>query len=490
MGIKDVFNQFIYGLTTEDRYAEYDHNAYAQDTNNNTAHLTSQNNSRSNSIQMNDTSNIAADQSQGENEGVSEAILAWRHIDDWTNANHSDLHASLADPCTKQDLFKAEQDLQVNFPPSVRASLRIHDGQEDLDSLQGAGGLIYGLQLMSLSEIVEMTKTWRLVSEKLQADLHDKQIKDKLFSPHASSSEINLSMHHSNLTSDQLVEARPGAISGGSGSADDVSTQELAKKMSLANGGRKLNVNNPDLIPRQQSIPPQCVRAQYCDWNWIPLVTDNSGNHIAIDLNPDVKGTYGQVILFGRDYDTKFVIAKNWGDFLLSFTNDLGQGNFYFDVEEEEDDFYGGDGQLLFKDKRTGRELPYLTVLTTRTITKLRAGQPLPQRQQQQHRSTPVSSQDRSKTNLSNVTQAQAQAQAPADVELVHVEDDEDEVKTVEPVAQEEEEEEEKTEEVIEPAETTETTTSTTEASVDATVTDAAAAEEEELSNDFKEIAL
>lgn len=35
-----------------------------------------------------------------------------------------------------------------------------------------------------------------------------------------------------------------------------------------------------------------------------------------MDLDPDVKGTYGQIINFGRDEEDKFVIAPSLKDFL------------------------------------------------------------------------------------------------------------------------------------------------------------------------------
>ncbi|KAL6943332.1 hypothetical protein ACO0OE_003213 [Hanseniaspora uvarum] len=121
-------------------------------------------------------------------------------------------------------------------------------------------------------------------------------------------------------------------------------------------------------LPRQGSIPPAFIKLQYCNPKWIPVVTDNAGNHIAIDLDPGMKGTVGQVIIFGRDFDTKFVIAENWGDFMTSFVNDLKSGNWDLD-EDSDNDYLKGDGELIFIDYAAGSRVyeDYLNVLKRRT---------------------------------------------------------------------------------------------------------------------------
>ena len=100
----------------------------------------------------------------GGKEGVSEVLLAWRHINSWTEEHNPDLNATLGDPVSNNDLNQAEEDLEISFPSSVKVSLRIHDGQEDMESMTGTPSLIYGLQLMTLDQFVAMTQTWRNVA--------------------------------------------------------------------------------------------------------------------------------------------------------------------------------------------------------------------------------------------------------------------------------------------------------------------------------------
>ena len=46
-----------------------------------------------------------------------------------------------------------------------------------------------------------------------------------------------------------------------------------------------------------------------------------------MDLLPGPAGQVGQIILFGRDFDTKLVIASSLQEFLFGFVTDLEQGN-------------------------------------------------------------------------------------------------------------------------------------------------------------------
>jgi cell wall assembly regulator SMI1 len=310
-------------------------------------------------------------------EGLSETILAWRIIETWTTENHVDLNASLADPCTRADIAAAEADLGIQFPATVRASLRLHDGQEDLDSLTGAGGLFYGMPLMALDEIAQMTKTWRTVAERIELDQKVKQniaARQQLISPTGSSTELN---NEINRSSASLVETKPGYDKvNTAGSTPDL---ELQKKISTTQSNRFKSH-----IPTQRSVPPGAIQPVYAHPMWIPLITDLAGNHVGVDLAPGPQGKWGQVIVFGRDFDTKFVLADHWGDFLLMFAKDLESGNY--DLVQVVDDVLGGDGELVFKDKRSGREVAYMRVLTDRAIHRYRSQNPQPVRQQQQQK--------------------------------------------------------------------------------------------------------
>ncbi|EPY53974.1 cell wall biosynthesis/cell cycle regulator [Schizosaccharomyces cryophilus OY26] len=85
---------------------------------------------------------------------------------------------------------------------------------------------------------------------------------------------------------------------------------------------------------RQSSFPPGAVQCVYAHPGWIPFAKDFVGNNIAVDLAPGPAGHWGQVILFGRDQDTKYVIARSWADFLAIVAYDMENGKWIVDEED------------------------------------------------------------------------------------------------------------------------------------------------------------
>ncbi|TFK55159.1 hypothetical protein OE88DRAFT_1694524 [Heliocybe sulcata] len=119
---------------------------------------------------------------------------------------------------------------------------------------------------------------------------------------------------------------------------------------------------NPKLRESMHSVPPDYVRREYSNKGWIPLVADKAGNYLGIDLNPAEGGAPGQVIIFGRDFDTKVVMWRGegpsgWAKWLASFVEELESGegfelgNQNEGSEGSEDDvgygsyFYDGSGR-------------------------------------------------------------------------------------------------------------------------------------------------
>jgi cell wall assembly regulator SMI1 len=119
---------------------------------------------------------------------------------------------------------------------------------------------------------------------------------------------------------------------------------------------------NPSLQATMQSIPAGYIRCRYSDPGWFPLATDRAGNYLGVDMNPGDKGTSGQVIVFGRDFDVKIVLSQGdgdgaWARWLASFAEELETGETFeigagsADASEGSDDgigygsyFYDGSG--------------------------------------------------------------------------------------------------------------------------------------------------
>ncbi|KAG2120038.1 hypothetical protein DEU56DRAFT_836068 [Suillus clintonianus] len=118
--------------------------------------------------------------------------------------------------------------------------------------------------------------------------------------------------------------------------------------------------SNPHLRDIMRSIPDGYVRKEYSQRGWIPLVVDKAGNYIGVDLNPDKDGTVGQVIVFGREFDTKIVLwhgdgPGGWARWLANFVDELESGEGFelgpAESEGSEDDlgyeayFFDGSGR-------------------------------------------------------------------------------------------------------------------------------------------------
>jgi internalin A len=87
------------------------------------------------------------------------------------------------------------------------------------------------------------------------------------------------------------------------------------------------------------SIPTGFIKEQYCNDGWIAISEDGGGNHFGIDLDPDTKGIVGQVINFGRDEETKYVIAPNLSSFFDFILENIRKGNYTINNEEDEPKF-------------------------------------------------------------------------------------------------------------------------------------------------------
>ncbi|KAG6918029.1 hypothetical protein DXG01_016881 [Tephrocybe rancida] len=118
---------------------------------------------------------------------------------------------------------------------------------------------------------------------------------------------------------------------------------------------------NLQLREVMESIPPGWIRKEYSQRGWIPLIADKVGNYVGVDLNPDENGSVGQVMVFGRDFDTKVVLWRGdgpagWAKWLASFVEELesgegieiGNGEGSDDSEDDlgyESYFYDGTGR-------------------------------------------------------------------------------------------------------------------------------------------------
>ncbi|KAI6715007.1 hypothetical protein PZA11_002824 [Diplocarpon coronariae] len=222
------------------------------------------------------------------------AVHSWKRIDRWAEEHYPELFDQLCEGCTTNDLNELEYQLDCSLPLEVRESLMVHDGQE-----RGGNptGIIFSSMLLDCEEIVQEWDNWKVVNQEfLQEPITFKS-------------------------------AAPSKAFGGSSSA---SSSKAPIQSSQNPHWRQ------DLLAKQDSQPPGAIQKVYAHPAWIPLVRDWGGNNLAVDLAPGPSGKWGQVILFGRDYDCKYVVARSWSAFLATFADDLSSGKWEIDEETNE----------------------------------------------------------------------------------------------------------------------------------------------------------
>jgi cell wall assembly regulator SMI1 len=218
---------------------------------------------------------------------------SWRRIDKWAAENYEELFDQLGEGATNNDLNELEHQLDCSLPLEVRESLQIHDGQE-----QGGRptGIIFGSMLLDCEEIVHEWRNWRVVNQEYLTE----PVNFKPSTP---------------------LKALGGSSSSSSKTPAHASRNPLWRQ---------------ELLARQDSQPPNAIQKAYAHPGWIPLVRDWGGNNLAVDLAPGPAGKWGQVILFGRDYDCKYVVARSWSDLLARVADDLNSGKWFIDEDTNE----------------------------------------------------------------------------------------------------------------------------------------------------------
>ncbi|GMM35265.1 hypothetical protein DASC09_025900 [Saccharomycopsis crataegensis] len=349
--IKEGFDDFVFSLTTNDRYA-------SSRTPYNANNLNSNSNSyrRANTFSTDNINDGQANQggyrpgmrSRSTNDGIamrdygSAVPMAelWERLETKLLDEFPDLVDFLNEPATAADLNELENDINVSLPIDVRESWQIHDGQE-----RGGkpSGVIMGITILDVESIAEEYTVWQTAARRIQQER--KIYLDKL----------------------NAYKQHMAQLNSASGSSADGSKPKLSHK--------KIQPPVPriDFMAHQRSFPEGTIQPVYVHSGWVPLVKDFSGNNIAIDLAPGPKGKWGQVICFGNDFDTKFVIANSWSEFMENVVKDFEAGNFYVDNDYDE---------LSYSEN--GIVLNYLDVLKKRHLPPVNRHRTLPPHMAQQ----------------------------------------------------------------------------------------------------------
>ncbi|RDW29008.1 KNR4/SMI1 [Yarrowia lipolytica] len=288
--------------------------------------------SRSSAIGNNDPAGVTRDSHElqeyvdGQPPAPSVA-MSWERIDKWADEHYPELNDQLCYPATASDLNELEADLDCSLPLDVRDSCLIHDGQEKFGR---PSGIIFGITLLDLETIAEEWYSWKKAAIRINREIA--------------------------RATGQTPTKQGGIFINPNAGSPNSSTPGSP----VASVARQKNISS--WLASQDSVPEGAVQLVYAHPGWIPLANDRAGNNIAVDLAPGKKGKWGQVILFGREFDRKYVVAQSWAHFLAMVADDFDRGNWEVDHDTEE---------LWFKTDR-GTFVSYFTVLKTRVERQFR----------------------------------------------------------------------------------------------------------------------
>ena len=170
----------------------------------------------------------------------------WRSIENALKAKNVWGKQKVNPGAADDELTNLEKTVQQTLPETFKDFYRIHNGQAEINCF--ANGLIFGLRLLPINDIIDRWKGW--------------------------------------------ID-----ISGGD------YNEEFAEDMF--------------------SHPDGYMKKLYANPGWIPVTDDCEGCHLGFDYDPDVKGTKGQFIAFGRDTETKILLAATFEEFLDKYIRDL-----------------------------------------------------------------------------------------------------------------------------------------------------------------------
>ncbi|RMZ83560.1 hypothetical protein DV738_g898, partial [Chaetothyriales sp. CBS 135597] len=247
---------------------------------------------------------------------------SWKKIERWVEKHYPELLDSLGEGCSRNDVNELEHELDVTLPQDVRESLGIHDGQE-----RGGRptGIIFGCMLLDCEEIVQEWNQWKAVNLEYLSNAQQPGIHYSSKSFHDGPSSSSSSSHYRSQ-------------------------------------GASNKLWRQDLLDRQDSQPPKAVQKAYAHPGWIPLARDWGGNNIAVDLAPGPMGKWGQIIIFGRDFDCKYVVARSWSHFLAVVADDMNSDRVFVDDDS---------GEMKLKEFKTDTVEPgYLDILRWRADQK------------------------------------------------------------------------------------------------------------------------
>lgn len=78
----------------------------------------------------------------------------------------------------------------------------------------------------------------------------------------------------------------------------------------------------------ERSQPQGPIKTDWWNKRWIPIIDNECGDDVCLDLDPPLGGTLGQVIDWGHEYGAIRVIAKSFAEYLSNHADALESGKY------------------------------------------------------------------------------------------------------------------------------------------------------------------
>jgi len=288
-------------------------------------------------------------------------IEKWNQIIDWQKDNSKEKTFLLAGPIENEDLKQMEELIGEALPAAFKTLYLYADGQ-----IENGPGMLFGEEFMNSKAIInqlEISRTFlKPKDKKVEHPEKSKLLLDaivdfyiaqapqhKLFGFQKSWYKIEFScstgsyggpyLYKNKNTTEKEREILEIEYKDYKSIAETIEKLAHLEKESYnwdelkfivyADGKYEVEreyYNFDEEIPFT-STPENAIKKKYFHYKWIPIFSDYGCNYIGIDLDPDINGTKGQIINFGRDEEKMIVIAPNLESFFDFILNEIKANN-------------------------------------------------------------------------------------------------------------------------------------------------------------------
>ncbi len=310
----------------------------------------------------------------------------WRRIQGWCEAQYPELWDTVNYATTELELDAFQQAIRSALPQSVRDSFLCHNGQEleSYSNSSGGGscqdGLFFGMPMLSLEQALQEWRFWREVdrdpetgaNESVRAAMSscpDGWIRaaysDRGWLPLITDRVGNyigvdlnppsaLEQQHDGFHGARRRNYRGDLPESSEDTVGDEAEERLRVRLANTSLDDEADTTRESITSESTAFANGAAGPRSSSATARPGDSFASGSKSGTGAGAAPGGSWGQVIVFGRDFDTKVVLWRGegsggWGRFLQYFAEELEAGEMWTlddtsNSSEDEEDNIGYEG--------------------------------------------------------------------------------------------------------------------------------------------------